>query len=134
MTKGLKELNKIKELNILYDIEMTKNGEEYMKENDINLNIIEEELEEYQQHEEILNDYGLTLANFREACLLLAMLKGEGRTIHNIDKQLELLEILKAFEFEIEDYTEHKNGSIKVNCRRIILDNDEIDLAKKVLL
>ena len=44
MNKGLEELNKIKKLNILYDIEMTENGEEYMEDNDIDLSIIEKEL------------------------------------------------------------------------------------------
>ena len=44
MSKGLETLEKIKRLDILYDIEMTESGEEYMKENDIDLNIIEKEL------------------------------------------------------------------------------------------
>lgn len=60
--------------------------------------IIEKELKDYEQHEEILNDYGLTLANFREACLLLAMLKGEGRNIHSINKQLKALEAIEKCE------------------------------------
>ena len=44
MLKGLKELEKIKELDILYDYEMTESGEEYMLEQDIDLYIIEKEL------------------------------------------------------------------------------------------
>lgn len=56
--------------------------------------IIEKELEEYQQHEEILNDYGLTLANFREACLLLAQWKGAGLCWVDYEKQKKALEII----------------------------------------
>ena len=44
MSNAIKILEKIKRLDILYDIEMTESGEEYMKENDIDLNIIEKEL------------------------------------------------------------------------------------------
>ena len=51
-----------------------------------------------------------------------------------IEKELKALEILKAFDFEIEDYTEELNGSVSVKFKRIILDNEEIDLLKEVLL
>lgn len=44
MSKGLEVLEKIKKLNILYDIEMCSNGEEYMKDNNIDLSAIEKEL------------------------------------------------------------------------------------------
>ena len=96
--------------------------------------IIEKDLRTLQEHEEILKNYNLNLCDFREACLLLAMLKGENLNIHDIAKRLKVLEILKAFDFEIEDYTEDENGSIKVKYHRIILDNEEIDIAKEVLL
>lgn len=49
------------------------------------------------------------------------------------EKKLKVLEILKAFDFEIEDYTENEHGSIKVKCNRIIVDDEEIDIAKEVL-
>ena len=49
-------------------------------------------------------------------------------------KKLKALEILKIFGFVIEDYTEELNGSVCVNQRRIILDDDEIDLLKEVIL
>ena len=51
-----------------------------------------------------------------------------------IIKKLMALEILKAFDFEIEDYTEYEHGCIKVKCNRIIIDDEEIDLLKEVLL
>lgn len=51
----------------------------------------------------------------------------------NIEKELKALEILRAFDFEIEDYTEELNGSVVVKFKRIILDNEEIDLLKEVL-
>ena len=89
MSKALEELEKIKKLDILYDIELTEKGEEYMKSNDIDLSIIE--------------------------------------------KSLKALNILKVFNFEIEDYTEEEYGSVNTNQRRIILDDDEIDLLKEVL-
>ena len=94
-TKGMAKENPIKDFEILveeYKDKWSKQMYDYFKEC---LSIIEKELKEYKQHEEILNDYGLTLANFREACLLLAMLKGSGRNIHNIDKQLKALEFIK---------------------------------------
>jgi len=50
------------------------------------------------------------------------------------NKKLKAFEILKAFEFEIEDYTEELNGSVSVKFKRIILDGDEIDLLKEVEL
>lgn len=56
---------------------------------------IEKELKEYKEYEQILSDYGLNLCNFREACLLLAMLKGSGRNIHDIGKQLKAFDIIK---------------------------------------
>ena len=55
-------------------------------------------------------------------------------TILTIEKELKALEILKAFGFEIEDYTEELNGSVSVKFRRIILDDEEIDLLKEVSL
>ena len=54
--------------------------------------------------------------------------------LNSIEKELKALEILKAFDFDIEDYTEELNGSISVKFRRIILDKEEIDLLKEVLL
>ena len=112
------------------------------------LEIIEKELKEYKQHEEILNDYGLTLANFREACLLLAMLKGEGRTIHNIDKQLKALEIIKEKNVDIvgikklslEDYNKGVELGDKYKPEKMKeypykkLTQEEYDLLKEVLL
>ena len=56
------------------------------------------------------------------------------KRLYTIEKELKALEILKAFDFEIEDYTEDLNGSVCVKQRRIILDDDEIDLLKEVLL
>ena len=50
-----------------------------------------------------------------------------------IEKELQVLETLKAFGFEIEDYTENEHGSIKVKYPRIIVDDEEIDIAKEVL-
>ena len=87
MSKGLEALERISNhIEVSFD---------YSSDDD--LNIIEKELKEHEQHEEILNYYGLTLANFREACLLLALLKGEGRNIRDIDKQLKTFETIKHF-------------------------------------
>ena len=54
--------------------------------------------------------------------------------IQLVQKAVKALEILKAFGFEIEDYTENEHGSIKVKHNRIIVDDEEIDIAKEVLL
>lgn len=53
--------------------------------------------------------------------------------LYIIEKELKALEILRAFDFEIEDYTEELNGSVVAKFKRIILDNEEIDLLKEVL-
>ena len=50
-----------------------------------------------------------------------------------LKKKEQVLEILKAFDFEVEDYTEELNGSVCVKQRRIILDPEEIDLIKEWL-
>lgn len=53
---------------------------------------------------------------------------------YELSKKEDVLETLKAFGFEIEDYTENDHGSIKVKYNRIIVDDEEIDIAKEVLL
>ena len=106
---------------------------------DCELSIIEKELKDYQQLEEILNDYGLTLVNFREACLLLAMLKGEGRNIHNIDKQLKALEIIKKKNFDLYYLQDSKDLDQYNDCcdhyrNLCYLTQEEYELLKEVLL
>ena len=64
-----------------------------------NLDIIETALEDYQLHKEILNDYGFTLVNFREACFLLAQFRGIGYT--GIENKLKALKIILEKEIDI---------------------------------
>ena len=103
---------------------------------DKDFKVIEKELKELEEHEEILNNYNLTLANFREACLLLAMLKDEGLNIHDIAKQLKALEIIKKKwvnvlyfrgSSSLEEYNSHHATWHK-------LIQEEYDLLKEVLL
>lgn len=98
------------------------------------LDIVEKELKEHEQHEEILNDYGLTLANFREACLLLAMLKGEGRTIYNIDKQLKALEIIRNIGILRPYETCGGQCWLETMSDATKITKDNYDLLKEVLL
>lgn len=122
MSKGLEALERLKMFPIYQEIKRIP--QQFRDKESINtdLSIIEKELKEYQHHEEILNYYGLTLANFREACLLLAMLKGDGRNIHNIDKQLEALEVIKKYPNTVKRYIMN------------YLPQEEYDLLKEVLL
>lgn len=80
------------------------------------LDIVEKELKEKEQYEEILNDYGLTLANFREACLLLAQWKSAHLSWAEYDKELQALDIIRKKPFnnvwffyykDYEDYYEN---------------------------
>ena len=129
MNKGLDIIKKKKEL-----LNKQNQDDQSVIIWDFELDTIEKELKGYEQYKEILNDYGLTLVNFREACLLLAMLKGEGRNIHNIDKQLKALEIIK------EMLDNHLLEKLNANSRKIfkdIFDNlpkEKQDLLKEVLL
>lgn len=99
--------NYIKKLNYLNKIDEGYCGiwvcEEEAKEHK---DIIETALEDYEQCEKTLNHYGLTLVDFREACLLLAMIKGEGRNIHNINNKLKAFETIERVlkEYGLQDY------------------------------
>ena len=117
MSKGLQAFNKIK-----------NDSYKTYEEERVCYEIVEKALEDYEQHEEILNDYGLTLVNFREACLLLAMLKGDGRNIHNINKQLKALEIIKDNEIDIRLFKKTKSYKDYYP-----LTKEEYDLLKEVL-
>ena len=100
---------------------------------------IEKELKALEEHNEILNDYGLTLVDFREACLLLAMLKGENLNIHDIAKQLKALEIIKNKPVNTnwftyyKDYEEYCEDTEYVNESKR-LAKEEYDLLKEVML
>lgn len=149
MSKGLEALERLKMFPIYQEIKRIP--QQFRDKESINtdLSIIEKELKEYQHHEEILNDYGLTLANFREACLLLAMLKHEKRNIRDIDKQLKALEIIKEkgvnvgyFIFRLvhndlsyEEYIEEQETPyLDIYVSRKKLTKKEYNLLKEVLL
>ena len=99
---------------------------------------IENALKDYEVHEQILNDYGLNLCNFREACLLLAMLKGSGRNIHDIDKKLEALEIIKKkivlIDVFIESESANDYNEFVSKSKERHLTQEEYELLKEVLL
>lgn len=86
MNKGLENLNDL----IIENLICSEKSQERVR-------IIEKELKEKEQYEEILNDYGLTLANFREACLFYAWLKSEKLNFDNGAKKLKALNILKKY-------------------------------------
>lgn len=59
----------------------------------------------------------------------------EGMPIKIIEKSLEALDIIKkVLNFKIRDYSEFSYGSIFISEQRIILDDEEIDLLKEILL
>lgn len=132
-------------------------AQEEVSYNEIYFNTIEEALREKERYEKILSDYSLTVANFREACFVLAMLKGEGRkerrTVDDIDKQLKALNIIaeKAvnlqrlidYEFKnnrsyneylVDYYHADYYGECYSGLGRDLLTQDEYDLLKEVLL
>ena len=98
--------------------------------------VIEKELKDYELCEEVLNSYGLNLTNFREACLLLAMLKGEGRNIHDINKQLKALEIISEKRVQVGGllYGSCLEGYNKGREIAYQLSQEEYNLLKEVLL
>lgn len=121
MAEGLKALREIFDMGYL---ETQKGWQEDIVAIDDVL-IIEKELKELEEHEEILNDYNLTLADFREACLLLAQWKSAGLNWADYEKQKKALEIIKKHIW----YYKEQNRFIFVN-----MDEDGIkDLLKEVL-
>lgn len=106
MIKGLEELNKIKEINILYDIEMVESGEEYMKENEIDLSIIEKELKVY---ERFLNVFGL-------------------EKLEKTERKLEALDIVR------NKLVNSLFVYFMVSCEKAVITPEEYDLLKEVLL
>lgn len=137
MNKGLEALERVKKFSVLLDSEkdIVKDLVEIIPNT---LNAIEKELKVLEEHEEILSDYNLTLANFREACLFYAWLKSEKLNFDNGAKKLKALEIIKEKNVnaygikhskDVYDYnlTYASNGKEQ-------LTQEEYDLLKEVLL
>ena len=127
MTKGLEELEALK---------LTLLAEGYHQDVLQSCAIIEAELKELKEHEEILNDYGLTLANFREACLLLAQWKSAGLCWADYEKQKRALEIIKKKRVDINHLLkcqelDYYNSSFYNRERE--LTQGEYNLLKEVL-
>ena len=96
--------------------------------------LIEKELKEYQLHEEILNEYGLTPANFREACLLYAQWKSAGLCWADYEKQKKALEIIKNIGILKPYETSGGQCWLETMCDAIKITKDNYDLLKEVLL
>lgn len=86
-------LKKYKEIN--NDRELLKSFDLFSGYFSKDVAIIEKGLIALEKHKEILNDYNLTLANFREACLLLAQWKSAGLCWADYEKQKKALEIIR---------------------------------------
>lgn len=110
MIKGLEALEKIKKLDILYDIEMTEKGEEYFKEHSIDLSIIEKELKAL----EIIKEKKVNTAEF------IAYVKD---TNHNYETYL--------LDYSQEHWYLHINDN---NETSYCLIQEEYELIKEVLL
>ena len=109
----------------------------FARDNQEAFDIIETALKDYETHEEILKHYGLSLVNFREACLLLAMLKGEHLNIHNIANQLKALEII-AKKNVLPSHIKNTQTCEEYNhfawlIQRDYLEEQEYNLLKEVL-
>ena len=127
MAEGLKKLERIKGHFNPKDIVNKELFEE-------DFNVIEKELKELEEHEEILNDYNLTLADFREACLLLAQWRSAGLNWADYEKQKKALEIIRDKQVAVdellrcadcEDYNDFAGSNS--------LTQEEYELLKEVL-
>ena len=114
MSKGLEELNKIKTLDILYDIEMTENGEEYMKEQNINLSLIEKDLEE---REKMLEEYGVNSYEEWDEITLKANVK-----YHELK---EVLDIIKKKKVNMKLFLLASSYDLSINFGLGMYNNDK---------
>lgn len=89
---------------------------------------------EIKQKELFEEDFNTIEKELKEKEEILDALSKMSYQCGNLLRYKRALEILKAFDFIIEDYTEELNGSVCVSQRRIILDNEEIDSLKEVML
>lgn len=136
MIKGLEALKDFSKLAFIYG------GSEQFK-------IIEDELKTLQEHEEILNSYGLNLCDFREACLLLAQWKSANLCWADYEKQKRALETIeksgcsfehilliektknyKEYDAQFDNYLERRYEPFKFELRK---SKKEYGLLKEVL-
>lgn len=110
-------------------------------------NTIEKKLKETETYKEILNDYGLTLADFREACLLLTQWKNNNLCWADYDRQKKALEIINKKSVnvlmfkahfiiskpEYEEYQYYLDNCEKYSFSAFYLTKQEFDLLKEVL-
>lgn len=92
-----------------------------------------EGLKELEKHEEILNNYNLTLADFREACLLLAQWKSAGLNWADYEKQKKALEIYKNKIVDSFWLIESNNLEQYNNGENEFLTQEEYELLREVL-
>ena len=123
-----KELEALKELKYVHDTEC---GED--KSVNERFALIETALKDYQLHKEILNDYGFTLVNFREACFLLAQFRGSGYT--GIENKLKALKIIQEKEIDIPLFNDCSNYyEYNEYCaKKSQLTQEKFNLLKEVL-
>lgn len=143
MSKGLKALERNRNFIERYFVKQVEETGIYhkdMKDDMFNdLSIIEKELKAYQEHEKILDDYDLTLVNFREACLFYAWLKSEKLNFIDGAKKLKALEIIKELANSFDDlpcgkYVQEQVIEIIKKYLKEHLKQEEYDLLREVML
>ena len=96
MSKELEALEVLKQLKD-FVLEFVKNGLDRMFV-DGSFDIIETALKEHEEHKQILNDYGLSLVDFRHACFTFAQFKNS-KGFEGVENKLKALEIIKKYTY-----------------------------------
>lgn len=104
------------------------------KYNQYNFDIIETALKDYEEHKQILNDYGLSLVDFRHACFTFVQFKNS-KGFEGVEKKLKVLEIIKEKEVNVFIFLhsgdlETYNDMVEDNRK---LKQEEYDLLKEIL-
>lgn len=139
MSKELEAFRKIKEY--LVNLQFHFLEEE--------LDIIETALKEYEEHKQILNDYGLSLFDFRHACFTFVQFKNS-KGFEGVEKKLKALKIIKEKEVNVyilqwylkhssyeqyaDDFERNRRDCDLPDLGDKILTQEEYDLLKEVLL
>ena len=146
MSKELSPLEafaKVKDRLEIWDCGEESNWEEYgtgYYECEEELGIIETALKDYQSHENVLNEYGFTIADFREACFLLKQFRESGfLDVEKKDKALKIIIKKKVNVLMFVCYANSGKNGFKMYNQAMEneewqLTQEEYDLLKEVLL
>ena len=97
---------------------------------------LQKHLKEHEEHKQILNDYGLSLVDFRHACFTFAQFKNS-KGFEGVEKKLKAIEIIKEKLLYIDFKLLLSSTDYEVYCFMVgngKLTKAEYDLLKEVLL